>query len=153
MRDQRKMDAEQLRLLAIFHFIVAGLSLLGLGVLALHYSFMHAFFANPEMWKGQKDGPPPAEVLAIFKWFDVVFGFAMISIGVSNLLSGLFIRRKKHRTFSLVIAGLNCVQIPVGTVLGVFTLVVLLRDSVREAYENGPSQPTDPMAPSDRGSA
>jgi len=37
--------------------------------------------------------------------------------------------------FSLIIAGINCVQFPFGTVLGVFTFVVLLRDSVRELYE------------------
>jgi hypothetical protein len=52
-----------------------------------------------------------------------------------NLVSGLFIMRRKCRTFSMIVAGANCIQIPFGTVLGVFTLLVLLRDSVREAYE------------------
>ena len=35
----------------------------------------------------------------------------------------------------MIVAGLNCVHIPLGTVLGVFTLVVLMRDSVRESYD------------------
>jgi hypothetical protein len=43
--------------------------------------------------------------------------------------------------FSLVIAGLNCIQIPFGTALGVFTIIVLLRDSVREAYAAGATPP------------
>jgi hypothetical protein len=34
----------------------------------------------------------------------------------------------------LIIAVLNCLQIPFGTALGVFTIIVLSRDSVRELY-------------------
>ena len=136
MRDQRKADADHLRLLAVFQFVVAGLSLAGIGFLTLHYTFMHVFFENPEIWKNSKGGgPPPAEFFAIFKWFYAIFGFGLVTAGVANLLSGLFIRKRKHRIFSLVVAGLDCLQIPFGTVLGVFTFIVLLRDSVREIYE------------------
>ena len=34
----------------------------------------------------------------------------------------------------MVIAGINCLHIPLGTLLGVFTLVVLGRESVRKLY-------------------
>ena len=37
--------------------------------------------------------------------------------------------------FSLVVAGLNCMGFPFATVLGVFTFLVLLRESVVELYE------------------
>lgn len=111
-------------MLAIFHFVIAGLSLLGIGFLALHYTLMHSIFMNPEMWKGQHATPPPPELFSIFKWFYVFAGIMLILAAVCNLMSGLFIRRRKYRTFSLVIAGLDCLQMPFGTVLGVFTLVV-----------------------------
>ena len=66
MRDQRKSDADHLRLLAIFHFVFAGLGLLALGFLFLHYSLIHHFLDNPEMWKHPKGGgPPPAEFFAV----------------------------------------------------------------------------------------
>ena len=133
---QRKTDTDQLRLLAIFHFIIAGLAVVGLGFLALHYTFMHSIMNNPEVWKNQKgDGPPPAEFFAIFKWVYVVIGAFIVAGGIANLLSGLFLRKQTNRLFSLIIAGLNCMQFPFGTALGVFTFVVLLRDSVRELYE------------------
>jgi hypothetical protein len=135
LRDQRKADADHLRLLAIFHFIVAGLAVVGLGFLALHYAFMHALLNNPELWKNQKEGPPPEQFFAIFKWFYLVFGVLLVIGGIGNLLSGLFLRKKINRTFSLIVAGINCIHIPLGTVLGVFTFIVLLRDSVRELYE------------------
>ena len=135
MPEPRKADIEHLTLLSIFHFVGAGLALLGILVLAGHYAFMSSFVFNPKVWENQKQGPPPAELFAIFKCFYLVAGFWCLSSGVLNVLSGLFIRARKHRTFSIVVAAINCLHIPVGTVLGVFTLVVLIRESVRELYE------------------
>lgn len=135
MRDQRKTDADHLRLLSVFHFVVAGLSLVGIGFLFLHYTILSTVLSNPEVLKNPKGRPPPAEFFAMFKWFYVLFGGMLVLSGIGNLLSGLFIRQRKHRIFSLVIAGLDCVQMPFGTTLGVFTFIVLLRDSVREVYE------------------
>ena len=135
LRDQRKVDADHLRLLAIFHFVIAGLAVVGLGFLAMHYMVMHAVMSNPEMWKNQKGMPPPEQFFAMFKWFYVFFGAMLIVGGIANLLSGLCIRARKFRIFSLIVAGIDCIQIPFGTVLGVFTLIVLLRDSARESYD------------------
>jgi hypothetical protein len=92
MRDQRKVDADHLRLLSVFHFVVAGLAVAGIGFLVLHYVIMHAVLANPEMWKNQKGtGPRPDEFFAFFKWFYIVFGGALVAGAIANLLSGLFI--------------------------------------------------------------
>ncbi|MEI7908389.1 MAG: hypothetical protein WCK77_02005 [Verrucomicrobiota bacterium] len=136
VRDPRKTDIDQLRLLAIFHFVIAGLAIVGLGFLGLHYVIMHTVMTNPEMWKNQKGGgPPPEQFFAIFKWLYVVLGSLMVVGGVGNLLSGLFLRKQVNRVFSLIVAGIDCVQFPFGTALGVFTFIVLLRDSVREIYE------------------
>ena len=79
---------------------------------------------------------PPAEFFQVFIWFYVFIGLMFVSGAVLNILSGLFLGRRTHRVFSLVVAGLDCMQIPFGTVLGVFTIVVLLRDSVCLWYES-----------------
>jgi hypothetical protein len=135
IRDQRKVDADHLKLLSIFHFVGAGLAFAGILFVLAHYAIFHAFLSNPKMWENQKQTPPPAEFFAIFKWFYLFFAVWFVGSGVLNLLSALFIRARKHRTFSLVVAGINCLHIPLGTVLGVFTIIVLIRDSVRELYE------------------
>ena len=135
LRDQRKIDADHLKLLSIFHFVGAGLALLAILFLIGHYAVFRTVFSNPKMWENQKQGPPPAAFFAIFKWFYLVGGVWFLSSGVLNLISGLCLRAKRHRTFSMVVACINCLHIPFGTVLGVFTLVVLIRDSVRELYE------------------
>ena len=61
-------------------------------------------------------------------------GALLAAACVANMLSGVFLRQRKCRVFSLVVAGLDCLQIPFGTALGVFDFIVLLRDSVRQSY-------------------
>lgn len=132
---QQIIDAEHIKLLAIFHFVVAGLALLGIGFVLFHYCMMSALFSNPEMWKAQKNVPPfPKDFLKMFVWFYVFFGLIFGTAGVLNLLSGLFLRQGRHRVFSIIVGALNCLQVPFGTVLGVFTIIVLSRDSVRQRY-------------------
>lgn len=82
----------------------------------------------------QKQPLPPAEFFAVFKWLYLVLAAWFLASGLLNVISGVCLRARKHRTFSLVVAGINCLHLPLGTVLGVFTIVVLLRDSVRELY-------------------
>lgn len=133
--DTRNADAEHLQLLSIFHFVGAGLALLGLLFLIAHYSMFNLFFANPKMWENQKQGPSPEAFFAVFKWFYLIFAIWFIACGAMNVASGLWIRTRKRRTFSMIVAGFNCMHFPLGTVLGVFTLIVLMRDSVRKLYE------------------
>ena len=135
MEEPNKKDVEHLRLLSIFHFVGVGLSVAGLAFLAVHYSFMHAIFDNPEVWKNAKGGPPPAEFFAIFRIFYAVGATWFIVSGVINLLSAIFLRKHTNRTFSMVVAGFNCLYMPLGTVLGGFTFIVLGRDSVVALYE------------------
>ncbi len=132
---ERWRDAEHLKLLSIFHFVVGGLCLVGVAFLCLHFLIFHFVIMNPAMWQGKKEAPP-AEFFQIFIWLYVFMGLVLVAGAVLNILSGLFLGRQTHRVFSLVVAGLDCIQIPFGTVLGVFTIVVLLRDSVCRWYES-----------------
>lgn len=133
-RDQRTIDAEHLRLLAIFHFVLAGLSLVGLLFLVAHYLMFQAFFATAGAWSKQSIPMPPKEVFTIFKWMYVVFGLWGVASAALNLLAGIFIRARTHRVFCLVVAGTNCLHIPLGAALGVFTILVLIRETVREQF-------------------
>ena len=136
--DQQARDAEHLKLLSIFYFVLAGLGVAGLGFLGVHFAFMRLFF-HPDVLKNQKDGPPP-DVLIKFMAAAYIFGALVIIVGsILNLLSGIFIRQRRNRMFSLVVGGLNCLHVPLGTLLGVFTIITLTRDSVRRLYET-PSQ-------------
>jgi hypothetical protein len=125
-------DESQLNLLSIFYYIFAGLGLLGGCFLVGHWWLMHALMTGK---LGTNADAPPPEAMAIMQFMYVVIGFFMVVATTLNVLTAVFLRRRKHRMFSMVVAGLNCLQFPFGTVLGVFTFVVLMRESVREGYE------------------
>ena len=48
--------------------------------------------------------------------------------------SGLAESRRKHYTFCFVMACVECLSVPFGTMLGVFTILVLNRASVKELF-------------------
>ena len=129
------IDAEHLRLLAIFQFVAAGFAFVGVGFSFLYFLLFQAILANPEMWAQSQDGPPPEQVMTFFRGFLVTFMLWFLVSAVGNLLSGFFMRARRHRTFSMVIAGINCLHIPIGTILGAFTFIVLSRESVRKLYQ------------------
>jgi hypothetical protein len=147
-RDQRKIDAEHLKLLSIFHFVGAGLAFFVMLAIGAHFAVFHAFFSNPKMWQTPNQGPPPLEVFAIFRWFYAIFALWFLAALILNLISGLCLHARKHRSFSLLVAGVNCLHFPFGITLGVFTIVVLVRDSVRELYESLAN--SDPASTSSR---
>ncbi|SRR5258705_2590723 len=132
---QQKKDTEHLRLLSVFHFVIAGFALLGIVFILLHFLLMSAVM-SPGFWKSHNAGnPPPKEVMTILAVVYVVAGFFIIAGAVLNFLSGLFLRRRQNRLFSMIVAGLNCLHVPLGTALGVFTFIVLSRESVGRLYE------------------
>ncbi len=133
--DPSYRDADHLNLLSVFHFVGAGLALLGVFFLVVHFIVFQTLFSNPTFWANSKQGPPPAELMGAFKWLYLLIALWFVASGVLNLLSGWFLRTRKHRTFSLVVAAINCLHMPLGTLLGVFTFLVLLRDTVRQSYE------------------
>jgi hypothetical protein len=85
---------------------------------------------------GPNGGPPPE----FMGWMFVGIGGAIIFFGwvfaALNCYSARSMQKRKRRVFSLVISGLNCMSFPFGTALGVFTFVVLLRQSVSDLYRN-----------------
>jgi hypothetical protein len=137
-------DKDHVLLLSIFHFILAGLGVLYLVFLMVHYAIMHTVFSNPHMWDQMKDknGNPvqmpfnPTDFFNIFVWFYVFMGaWGIVSI-ILNLAAGLRLRQWQSRTFVLFVAGFNCINIPLGTVLGVFTIVILTRESMRSRFNS-----------------
>lgn len=133
-RDHRAIDADQLNLLSIFHFIGAGFAILGILGLIVHFTIMHAVFTNPTLWQDQKQMPPPPLFFDAIIWLYFVMGLWFVISAALNVISGVFLEVRKYRTFSFVVAGINCLHVPFGTILGIFTIVVLARDSVRELY-------------------
>jgi hypothetical protein len=72
----------------------------------------------------------------------LLFFFMGQAIAGCVIASGRFLKQRKNYTFSFIIACFSCAAFPFGTILGVFTIIVLSRDSVKRIY--GLPQPEAP---------
>jgi len=138
---QALADEQHLRLLGIFHYIWAGLIAVFACIPLIHVAIGVALLS------GSFGGTnaPPREVGYVFIG---IGGLAILlgwTIAVLNFLSARGIGQRKWRMLSLVVAGMNCLSVPIGTAIGVFTFVVLLRQSVAALY--GVAPPMLPYAP------
>lgn len=130
-------DEEHLRLLSIFHFVCAGLAALFACIPIIHLVIGLLMVLRPESFGPGKNQPP-----AIIGWFLVIFASTFIFLGWTFAAvlawAGRCLRGRKHYTFCLVMAGVACLFMPFGTVLGVFTIMVLSRPSVKALFSEGP---------------
>ena len=129
----RPEDVEHLRLLSIFHYVVAGMMALFALFPVIHLTIGLTMVFAPEKW-GMKD---PAEGAA--GWFFVAVATLLIVFGwtLAALVAfaGRSLARRRRYTLCFVVAVISAfICMPFGTVLGVFTIIVLLRPQVKAAF-------------------
>jgi hypothetical protein len=129
-------DAEQLNLLAIFHYVVAGLAAL-FSFLPLLYTTVGLIFIFAARHGTAKPGEElPPECLG---WIFAVLGLALFVIGIAMaiciLIAGRSLALRKRYSLALVTACVECLFVPFGTILGVFTIVALSRGSVKALFK------------------
>ena len=112
-------DEEHLRLLSIFHYVVGGLAALFALFPIIHLVLGLFMIFAPDKFAGHGNPPP-----AFLGWFFVIFAIMFITAGWTLaafvVTTGRFLARRKHYMFCLVMAGIECIFMPFGTVLGVF---------------------------------
>jgi hypothetical protein len=126
-------DIQNLNALSVCHFIYAGL--FGLASLVFGAILLVAMLATAGAATSGKGAPGAAAAIGIV---DVVLAVVVVFILAKAALiaySGACIRKRRHRSLSFVMACLSCINFPLGTALGVFTLVVLSRPSVKAMYD------------------
>jgi MFS family permease len=128
-------DEEHLKLLAIFHYVVGGMGALFACFPLLYVAMGALFVANPHfMTEGQKGPPPPPAIGYVLIAIGAFFALLGWSAAVATILSGRYIARRRKRMFSVVMGAILCMFMPFGTVLGVFTIIVLTKESVQRLY-------------------
>jgi hypothetical protein len=141
-------DQEHLRLLSIFHYIAAGLACF-LPFASLIYIGMGVAIVSG---KFPTTTPHGAGAPEFGGWVFICFGAFIFVLGVLaallNFLAGRALARRERRTLVQVVAGLNCLHMPLGTLLGVFTFVVLARPSVQALFNRAAVEvPEGPIWP------
>ncbi|MCH9654267.1 MAG: hypothetical protein K0U86_14265 [Planctomycetes bacterium] len=66
------------------------------------------------------------------------FGFILFLIGIAILfciiLAGQSLALYENYTLCLVVAIAECLIVPIGTIIGVYTIIILRRDSVKKLF-------------------
>ncbi|MCC6125197.1 MAG: hypothetical protein IT426_09565 [Pirellulales bacterium] len=132
-------DREHLRLLSIFHYILSGLmaimSCLPILQLAMGIRFLNDMepFNVPDIHMSSDD-----KFFSVFHFMMIFIPSLMIVLGWTYafclFLAGKFLQRHAHLAFCFTVAAVSCLFVPMGTVLGVFTIVVLSRSSVKRLF-------------------
>jgi hypothetical protein len=135
-------DTEQLNLLAIFHYVVAGLAAL-FSFFPLLYTTVGTIFIFAARHGPAKPGEDlPPEFLG---WIFAVLGALLFLIGIAMaiciLIAGRSLALRKRYSFTFVMACIECLFVPFGTILGVFTIVVLSREAVRGLFSTAMEAP------------
>ncbi len=125
-------DEEHIRLLSIFHYIVGGIA-----ALFAFFPIIHLIIGIAMILGGLEDRSgqgPPAFLGYMFVIMSLAFMLAGWTFAILLIVAGRFLSKKKHYIFCLVMAAINCMFMPFGTVLGVFTIIVLIQPSVKELF-------------------
>ncbi|MBZ5552859.1 MAG: hypothetical protein LAO21_09080 [Acidobacteriia bacterium] len=133
------LDDEHLRLLSIGYWIsgatTAFFSLFALMYVAMGFFVEWAVVHTPS----SSQGPPPRGIGLLIAGVGLGIFLMLIVLAGLKVYAGLCIKRRRARGFCLVVAGVSCLGIPYGTVLGVFSFIVLTRASVAALF--GPMAP------------
>jgi hypothetical protein len=134
---QSILDEEHLKLLRI-GYIVAGVSDVFFALFPLIYVMIGFFLAVGGVASSRPGGPNPAAFGLIFVFVGLAVSIFFAVQGALKLFAARAIGKRQSRLLCLIAAGASCMQMPWGTLLGVFTFMVLGRQSVTRMFEPAP---------------
>ena len=123
-------DAEHLKMLSVFHYVAAGMAAM-VACIPLIHLFMGLALATGMFGDTDPEARPVGLVIMAFAGLFILCGWTFAAF---IAFAGRSLQKRKRYTFCLVMAGVECLFMPVGTVLGVFTIMVLVRDSAKELF-------------------
>jgi hypothetical protein len=116
-------DASHLRTLGICAYIYAGLEFL--------MSLVAILYMGIGLWLALEQKEPMGWM---FFGVGLLLGLWVIAMTVLTILSARWMGQGKRWTFCLVIACIHCISFPFGLALGIFSILVLVRPSVKNWF-------------------
>lgn len=147
----RAVTRERLRLLSIAYYISGVLGAIFVSFLLIHLCVFTAISFMPESafqsgnqhpstqsspQRVQKT-PSACPPVIIFRIVAGVIGVVILcgwALGGFTFYAGRCIAKRRNRTFVLVMAGVNCIWLPYGLLLGIATFLTLGADDAKSEY-------------------
>ena len=128
---QRTRDEEHLKILSIVYYVLGGFNL-AWAFFPLIYTFMGVALIALPMESDEEIGRfVGVAIIAVC----VLASLAILTVGSLKLYAGYCLSKRKKRGLCLVVAAISLIGIPVGTLLGILTFIVLNRPSVVQLFE------------------
>lgn len=125
--------ADHLRLLSILHYVWAAMGLLGTLLLGAYAVFVGAVL-SPDMIERTADPQEFRTAMGIMTSVFVILALVSLAFTVASFLAARWLAARRNRTFCIVVAAIDCLSIPFGTALGVFTILELSKEPVRRSF-------------------
>jgi len=127
-------DESQLNLISIFYYVVAAIAGLFSCMPFIHITIGIAMLSGV---MDSSSGEAPPEFLG---WIFIIVGALVVMMGftytVLLILTGRWLSQRRRYTFCIVMAGVSCMFMPFGTILGIFTIIVLSRPEVKALFSH-----------------
>jgi hypothetical protein len=126
-----EQQKKYLDLLAVFHYVVGGLAFMVSLFFTIHITLGLAILVNPQAFDGAE--PPPAFLGCFIAGIGVTVLLFFWAYAALTAYAGRCLARRRRYVLCLVSAAISCLFSPFGTVLGIFTIILLMQNGVREA--------------------
>lgn len=129
----RSKDESDLNTLSILHYCWTGL--LGCSALGMvAYFILIAGVVASQPAHGPHGAHDQEVVAGMMGFFGIIMGIVMIPLFVCHLLAASGLRNRTRYIMVLVMSGMACLSVPLGTGLGIWTIIVLQRPSVKALF-------------------
>ena len=122
--------------MSIFHYVVGGIT-----AFFACFPLIHLAIGIAIVCGAFTKQPGHETVPAFVGWLLICVATIIILVGwglaAVIVVAGRFLAQRTHYLYCLVVAAAECILMPFGTVLGVFTIIVLNRASVKALFEPG----------------
>ncbi|MEM6331770.1 MAG: hypothetical protein AAF823_00305 [Planctomycetota bacterium] len=139
MPETTSPTAHHLDLLGIFSYIFAGFMALGGCVPIIHFGMGLAILLGAFTEETQGQPPPPILGGFVMAFAGCIMAFAW-AVAILSALAGSALRSRRRYTLCFAAAVVQCMFIPLGTVLGVFSIIVLARPEAKALFDAMPDE-------------
>lgn len=132
------VDEEHLKLLSLFHYIKGAITLAFSFLAIIYLIFLSVIFdtiGNLQHQPMYRRPDFPFDLFSSIMFFVWAIMILVVVFGILQIISGYYLKQKKHRLFSFIIGVFQLIEIPYGTILGIMTIIGLSRNSVEQKYQ------------------
>lgn len=131
---EQKNESQTLDLISIFHYVLAALIYFKGAISFLFIGIGTIAVAGILSEKPDDMHIGLLAVVLIFYVGPLIFLCLMWAMATLILIAGKRINKRTNLMYCQVIAGLECLCVPFGTILGIFSLIKLTKPEFKEAF-------------------